>query len=180
MKNKKIKIVGSILGVLMYIISYKTQYKGIIKNDLPNNSFTTTATQEANNKKEFLINPTNEQTISQDNQEVFLIEKTEEKEIENLAETNGNINDLDSQIETITNETTKNLLESNTSKNIEDKSCIVGEIATIKNETNMYSSNTKESLKIANLQIDDLAFKILSCENNWVLVKSNNQIGYVC
>lgn len=180
MKNKKIKIVGSILGVLMYIISYKTEYKGIINNDLPNNSFTTTATQEANNKKEFLINPTNEQTISQDNQEVFLIEKTEEKEIENLAETNGNINDLDSQIETITNEITKNLLESNTSKNIEDKSCIVGEIATIKNETNMYSSNTKESLKIANLQIDDLAFKILSCENNWVLVKSNNQIGYVC
>lgn len=44
---------------------------------------------------------------------------------------------------------------------------------------NLRSSNTTESLKIDQLQIYDKAYKILSCDNNWDLVKFNGKIGYV-
>lgn len=47
-------------------------------------------------------------------------------------------------------------------------------------DVNMRSSNTTESLKIGKLKVNDSAVKILSCENNWDLVKYNGEIGYVC
>lgn len=52
-------------------------------------------------------------------------------------------------------------------------------IATITADTNLYSSNTTESLIISNLKINDITCKILSCDNNWTLVKHNNHIGYI-
>lgn len=45
---------------------------------------------------------------------------------------------------------------------------------------NIRSSNTADSLKIGLLNKNNLAYKILSCDNNWDLVKVGDQIGYVC
>ncbi len=45
---------------------------------------------------------------------------------------------------------------------------------------NMRCSNTTDALIINNLQINEKVYKILSCENNWDLVKYNGQIGYIC
>ena len=52
-------------------------------------------------------------------------------------------------------------------------------IATVTTNTNLYSSNKTESLIISELKTNDITHKILSCDNNWTLVKCNNHIGYV-
>ena len=44
---------------------------------------------------------------------------------------------------------------------------------------NLRSSNTADSIKLDQLQIYDKAYKILSCDNGWDLVRFNNKIGYV-
>lgn len=44
---------------------------------------------------------------------------------------------------------------------------------------NLRSSNTSESLQLDQLQIYDRAYKLLSCDNGWDLVKFNDKIGYV-
>lgn len=44
---------------------------------------------------------------------------------------------------------------------------------------NLRSSNTTDSLKLDQLQLYDKAYKLLSCDNNWDLVKYNEKIGYV-
>lgn len=45
---------------------------------------------------------------------------------------------------------------------------------------NIRSSNTTGSLKIGSFKMYDSAYKILCCDNNWDLIKYNNQIGFVC
>lgn len=44
---------------------------------------------------------------------------------------------------------------------------------------NLRSSNTADSIWLDQLQIYDIAYKILSCDNGWDLVKYNDKIGYV-
>lgn len=44
---------------------------------------------------------------------------------------------------------------------------------------NLRSSNTADSIKLDQLQIYDKAYKILSCDNGWDLVRFNDKIGYV-
>lgn len=44
---------------------------------------------------------------------------------------------------------------------------------------NLRSSNTADSIWLDQLQIYDTAYKILSCDNGWDLVKYNDKIGYV-
>lgn len=48
------------------------------------------------------------------------------------------------------------------------------------NDTTIYASNTDNSLKIANLKISDTAYRILSCDNNWDLIRYDGTLGYVC
>ena len=45
---------------------------------------------------------------------------------------------------------------------------------------NIRSNNTADSLKIGLLSKNATAYKILSCDNNWDLVKVGDQIGYIC
>lgn len=59
---------------------------------------------------------------------------------------------------------------------IEEKNNVIG-IATT--TVNLRSSNTSDSIKIGQLQIYDKAYKILSCDNGWDLVRYNDKIGYV-
>ena len=44
---------------------------------------------------------------------------------------------------------------------------------------NLRSSNTADSIWLDQLQVYDTAYKILSCDNGWDLVKYNDKIGYV-
>ena len=44
---------------------------------------------------------------------------------------------------------------------------------------NLRSSNTSDSIWLDQLQVYDTAYKILSCDNGWDLVKFNDKIGYV-
>lgn len=45
---------------------------------------------------------------------------------------------------------------------------------------NIRSSNTTESLKIGELKIYETAYRILSLDNNWDLIRHDEGIGYVC
>lgn len=45
---------------------------------------------------------------------------------------------------------------------------------------NIRSGNSVDSLIIGQLNENDIAYKLLSCDNNWDLVKISNMIGYVC
>ena len=45
---------------------------------------------------------------------------------------------------------------------------------------NFRSSNSADSMKIGNLNVGDAAYRILSCDNNWDLVRYNGQLGFVC
>jgi len=45
---------------------------------------------------------------------------------------------------------------------------------------NFRASNSADSMKIGNLNIGDEAYRILSCDNNWDLVRYNGKLGFVC
>lgn len=47
-------------------------------------------------------------------------------------------------------------------------------------DVNFRSSNSTSAMKIGNLNVGDAAYRILSCDNNWDLVRYNGQIGFVC
>lgn len=53
-------------------------------------------------------------------------------------------------------------------------------ILKVTNETTMYTNNSENSLKICKLDINDKVCKLMTCDNNWSLVRSNKYIGYVC
>jgi len=80
-------------------------------------------------------------------------------------------------IETIENET----ISQETIEIKKPETNIVKEktIASVTTDTNLYSSNTTESLIISELKINDITHKILFCDNNWTIVRYNNHIGYV-
>ena len=59
---------------------------------------------------------------------------------------------------------------------VENKEAIVVEANTT---VNLRSSNTSESLQLDQLQIYDKAYKIMSCDNGWDLIRYNDKIGYV-
>lgn len=48
-----------------------------------------------------------------------------------------------------------------------------------KSNLNIRSSNSEEAIQIGMIEIYDTAYKILSCENGWDLIKYNEIIGYV-
>lgn len=53
------------------------------------------------------------------------------------------------------------------------------ELVTLTKDAPIYSSNSEQSLKINNLKINTNALKLLNTDNNWTLIKYNNQIGYI-
>lgn len=53
------------------------------------------------------------------------------------------------------------------------------ELVSATNDTEIHFSNNDNSLTIGNLKINDTAYRIISCNDNWDLVKCNGIIGYV-
>jgi len=131
---------------------FNNQKNKYIKNDF------TTSTTETNNA----ISPSITETINI-NETIIPPEST-------IIETQENNNIVPTIGETIP------IIEETepTIPNIKD------EIVTATTEVNIRSSNTAKSLKIGNLKIYESAIKILSCDNNWDLIKHDDGIGYVC
>lgn len=61
-----------------------------------------------------------------------------------------------------------------------DKEESINAILTPTTTVNVRAGNTTDALRIGNLQIGDSAYRILSCDNGWDLIKCNGIIGYVC
>ena len=58
---------------------------------------------------------------------------------------------------------------------------IIGEeLVTANDNINVYSSNKNDSLVIGKLKIYESAYRILSLDNNWDLIRCDEGIGYVC
>ncbi len=190
--KKRNKIISLILGLSLFISSFKLEFKGILNKDKIETSKNETTTSTIDN----IENNISEPTIKIDDE---IYETTIENEItENIEEieiinkTENTIVETETQIDIEFTQPTTNQIESNTTptepqpteiENIE----IIPNIKLHKNEmvkaitnVNIRSSNTTKSLKIGNLKLNESAIKILSCNNNWTLVKTSDQIGYVC
>lgn len=158
MQNKTKKVIASIIAYSIFITGCKNMFDIITGPDII--AFPTTNTESTNYQTEnteeieFTIDDsqnkeTTEQSISQETAEEP--ETTENQEtIEDLADIpDATVPKIDVDIVTATT------------------------------ETDIRSGNSEKSLAIGNLNIYDTAYKILSYDNNWDLIKTNDQIGFV-
>lgn len=140
-------------------------------------------------------NPTNKvaKEMEDPHQETIVLQattETMESLVEEPAITEPEIQILEEIIETIPTEIAA-IIETNFTETslpmeeIPSLPCIEEEpnqttVAYTTTNVNMRSSNTTDALRINNLQVNEKVYIILSCENNWDIVKYNNQIGYIC
>ena len=175
--KKRNKIISSILGISLFISSFKLEFKGILNKDkieISKDELTTSTIENNNNVTNTTISINNEiyETIIENQQEETITQnETESKE---STEDTYVITETEIQLE----ETFENELQS--SKQIQEEKLFQNQIVTAATDVNIRTNNTTESLKIGNLSIKEQAIKILSCNNNWTIVKTSNKIGYVC
>ena len=174
--KKKTKIISYILGISLFISSFKLEFRGILNKEKIETTKNKINTEKINDTK-------TETTIEIDNKIYETI--NESKQEENTIQTITNINtEKDFNEESIKDtsiiETENQKEETKSYEQLTDEVIFHNQIVTATTNVNIRTSNTTESLKIGNLKINEQAIKILSCENNWTLVKTSNQIGYVC
>ena len=99
------------------------------------------------------------------NPNITIPEETIDKEDEYIPEETINQDDTIDQEEQ----------EQDNPQIVENNNIIVQAIS----QANLRSSNTQDSIWLDQLQIYDTAYRILSCDNGWDLVKFNDKIGYV-
>ena len=190
--KKRNKIISLILGISLFISSFKLEFKGILDRDEKENSKNETTTSTMDNvesdKSESIIKIADE--IYETTIETEITETIKETEVSNEIE--NIIVEIENKIDTEITESTINQYEENKittesqtieTENIEIPSNIKihkNEIITATTNVNIRSSNTTESLKIGKLKLNESAIKILACDNNWTLIKTSEQIGYVC
>lgn len=169
MKTSKRKLIAYLMATSIFLSGCEGEFKGILnkdKNDLTTKDFTSSSSSEETEK----INETEitEQTIPT----TLEIETTSVTET-SIIETEISPTEVVVETQPVTESTItfQEPLVEQSKDNI---------IVSATTNVNIRSSNTTESLKIGELKIYETAFKILSCDNNWDLVKYNNQIGYVC
>ncbi len=56
---------------------------------------------------------------------------------------------------------------------------ITDEVAIVTGKANLRTSNTTESLIITQLQLHDKVYKLMSCDEDWDLVRCNEYVGYI-
>lgn len=105
-------------------------------------------------------------------------EETDQKEPEETISNDTNDKELEETTpkETTPEETKKEdeVITPPTIEKITDNIVIQANV-----KVNLRSSNTSDSIWLDQLQVYDTAYKILSCDNGWDLVKFNDKIGYV-
>ena len=183
--KKRNKIISFILGLSIFISSFKLEFKGILNKDKIEISKKETTTSTIDNVEK----DKSESTIKIDDK---IYETTVENEItENIIKNEIN-NETETQIHTelnlpITNQTEtitdiieQQTIETESYETTQNIKVNKNEILTAITNVNIRSSNITESLRIGELKINESAIKILSCDNNWTLVKTSEQIGYVC
>ena len=192
MKDNIKRIVSSVLGTTIFITGCKINLKNNLNQDdieLPKKDYINETESDIELNEEIIID-----------KETYIIETTEEqsqltplitettnktnKTTEATPETIQQYNELikpTTEIMQETSETTETITETHvTEEIIEETKTITYPLVSATTEINICSSNTTESLRIGNLKINETAIKILTCDNNWALVKTENQIGYVC
>lgn len=121
------------------------------------------------------------------------IQETETKETELILETTMEttkeieVTPIETETTIITEPTMETTVETQETEPIETLTPTIQEIVSNDNiivrvttNVNIRSNNNANSLIIGELKPNDIAYKILSCDNNWDLVKVGEQIGYVC
>ena len=137
-------------------------------------------------KKDFNTEQATEESEIKETELIF--ETTLETEI---PETTKEVTTIptETEIETIITESTEVPETTITSTTeIPEETEVPEEIITVSNEiivkatanVNIRSNNNPNAVIIGELNKNDIAYKIMSCENNWDLVKVGNIIGYVC
>lgn len=153
--NKK-KLMAYMLASSMFLSGCKANIKGILynyKDCFAKKDFTTSATD---NFLEENVSETNDVTVPTILETVPSVTESVEENIQSTE----NIQIEES--ETVLDKAEDNIIVYATT------------------DVNIRSSNTSSSLKIGSFKIYDAAYRILCCDNNWDLIKYNNQIGFVC
>ena len=185
MKNKRRRLIAYILASSMFLSGCEMEFDDIknivnkVKEDLDKRASNTSSMSETGygpSETEAIIEtiPTTEPTAieTEGTTEPVIAETTaptEDIATETTIPTEPVVEDTQTQTEPIT--------ENEEAINEQTKNDIVVYATT---NVNIRSSNTANSLKIGSLKINESAFKILSCDNNWDLVKCNDLIGFVC
>ena len=96
-------------------------------------------------------------------------ESTEELSQEELIKPTEEI------ISVVPEETSQNTTASNN-----DTEEVLDIIVEATDTVNIRASNNEKAMIIGNLKINESAYRLLSCDNNWDLVRTDNEIGFVC
>lgn len=153
--NKK-KLMAYMLASSMFLSGCKANIKGILynyKDCFTKKDFNTSATDDFSKEK---VSEVKDLTVPATLETVPATTEPVKDHVQNTENTQIE------ESETVLNQTEDNIIVYATT------------------DVNICSSNTSSSLKIGSFKIYDAAYRILCCDNNWDLVKYNNQIGYVC
>ena len=154
MKHKYIKIMTHIIVYSILLNSCKMQLKSLFDKDeipLPKEDFTTSTTMNTE--------PTYEELLE------TIIESTIPETLESSDQIITEITPIIEETITPTEDTSTTIKEN--------------QVVTTKTNLNIRSGNTTDSMIIGNLNINDQAINLISYENNWCLIKSNDIIGFV-
>ncbi len=183
MSKSKIKLLAMIISCGMFVTSCEMDLKeieGKLKEKAPLPEFYPPTSEVGNS----------EHTTSEDDEDIFegivvppstvavpkeeTISTEETKTQETIpATTESPIEETTQPIETVPEVTIPQ-----TEPQIESPIDDIMVHATTK--VNIRSGNTTDSIIIGNLELGEAAYRILSCDNNWDLVRTNDQIGYIC
>lgn len=173
MDKIKNKLIAIITAWIFFITGCKLDLNNFINRDKINEP--TTKKEESSMTTE----PSEEKTI--------ILETTESLIEPEITEENIMTEPTESLIETEIPEETTDVSENTETQQetidipqIELEPSNKDELLIATTNVNIRSSNTTDSLIIGELKIYETAYRILSCDNNWDLIRHDEGIGYVC
>lgn len=189
-RKRKIELAGDVLALIMLMGSCQRVLKLVkeqrdyqsINTNLPTyssiggeNSNTGFIILDEDSTKQNIMPKTILETLDEENKEALnqqdLTPPAEEEQIQGQEITPSDLKAMQTEIPTPEEGT-------ETTTATENLSTVA--VATTTANLNVRTNNTTDALRISNLQINAEVYVLFSCENNWDLVKYNNNIGYVC
>ena len=174
-KNKK-KLMSFVLAGSIFLTGCKSEIKGVvnkIKDGTQTNIFNIFVPEYTRDVVAVFEETESSAIFSSDE-----IENTEDLVIQETI--NITIQETENTENTETQETENTETQETENSQVQEDDDKNNNIIVYANtDLNIRTSNNSNSLVIGNLKMYEGAYKILSCDNNWDLVKVNNKIGFV-
>ena len=169
--KKRIKLIAYILSMGMTFTGCKADFEEILKDFNISPNYPTSSTTEDDN--DFTIGESIDEII-QDIEPTSSEETIPETTAPEETITENTI--VEENIETTIPETT---VPEETIQIMPEEVLEQNEIVTATTNVNIRTGSTINALKIGMLNIGEQAVRILSCNNGWSLVRTNDKVGYI-